>query len=77
MQRTITAAWYQKDNKSKETSFLLPSKMIAKLESNGLSSGSPPPSKQNYFIFMENFQKNQEKLINNQVKLANRIPLVN
>ena len=31
--------------------------------------------RQNYFIFMENFQKNQRKFINNQVKLTNRTPL--
>ena len=33
------------------------------------------PLRQNYFIFMENFQKNQEKLTNNQVKIVNQIPL--
>ena len=33
---------------------------------------SNPPLKQNYFIFMENFQKNQEKKRNNQVKVTNR-----
>ena len=27
--------------------------------------------RQNYFIFMENFQKNLKKLINNQEKLTN------
>ena len=31
--------------------------------------------RQNYFIFMENFQKNLRKLINNQVKLTNQTPL--
>ena len=31
--------------------------------------------RQNYFIFMENFQKNLRKLIKNQVKLTNRTPL--
>ena len=31
--------------------------------------------RQNYFIFMENFQKNLRKLINNQVELTNRTPL--
>ena len=37
-----------------------------------------PPLRQNYFIFMENFQKNLEKLINiiNQVKLTNQTPFV-
>ena len=28
-----------------------------------------PPFRQNYFFFKEIFQENQEKLINNQVKL--------
>ena len=36
---------------------------------------SNPPLKQNHFIFKVNFQKNQEKLINNQVKLTNQTPL--
>ena len=34
-----------------------------------------PPLRQNYFIFMQYFQKNQEQSINNQVKLKNRTPL--
>ena len=33
------------------------------------------PLKRNYFIFMENFQKKQEKLISNVVELTNRTPL--
>ena len=35
------------------------------------------PLRQNYFIFMENFQKNLEKIINYQVKLTNQSPFVN
>ena len=30
--------------------------------------------RQNYFIFMENVQKNQEKIMTNQVKLTNPTP---
>ena len=33
-----------------------------------------PTLKQNYFIFLEKFQKNQEQIINNQVKLTNPPP---
>ena len=35
------------------------------------------PLSQKYLIFMENFQKNQEKIINNHVKLKHRTPFVN
>ena len=38
---------------------------------------SNPPLKQDYFIFMENFQKNQEKLMKNEVKLTNQTPFAN
>ena len=40
----------------------------------GLRSSLEPPLRQNHFIFMENFPKNQERIINNQVKLTNRPP---
>ena len=30
-----------------------------------------PPLRQNHFIFMENLPKNQQRIINNQVKLTN------
>ena len=43
--------------------------------SRGGSEGlRKPPFETIFFIFMENFQKNQEKIINNQVKLTNRTP---
>ena len=41
-------------------------------EEGCLEPPPPPPMRQNYFIFIENFQKNQEKLTNNQVKLPNK-----
>ena len=34
-----------------------------------------PPLGLKYLIFMENFQKNQETLINDLIKLTNQIPL--
>ena len=34
-----------------------------------------PPLRQNYSIFMRNFQKNQHKIINYQVQFSNRTPL--
>ena len=34
-----------------------------------------PPLRLKYLIFMENFQKNQETLINDLVKLTNHTPL--
>ena len=36
-----------------------------------------PPLRQNYSIFMGNFQKNPDKISNNQVQLPNRTPFVN
>ena len=39
------------------------------------SGGGGKRERQNYFIFIENFQKNQEKLINTEVKLTNQTPI--
>ena len=41
----------------------------------GSGSSLEPPLRQNHFIFMENFPKNQERIINSQVKLTNRPPV--
>ena len=41
----------------------------------GLGGSLEPPLRLKYLIFMENFQKNQETLINDLIKLANRTPL--
>ena len=41
-------------------------------KSVGSSSSLEPPLSQNHYIFIENFPKNQERIINNQVKLTNR-----
>ena len=43
-------------------------------KSVGSRSSLEPPLRQTHFIFIESFPKNQEKIINNQVKLTNRPP---
>ena len=40
----------------------------------GLGGCLNPPLRLKYLIFMENFQKNQETLINDLIKLANQSP---
>ena len=58
--------------------FLIDSDAVG-VQGGGMREGARGPLlqnlRQNYFIFMETFQKNREKLINNQVKLKIKPPL--